>query len=1615
MKLQKKSKKLCSLLLIVMLMLTIMPFQAFAAVDLTFASNSSVSIIKDGKFQLTDTQVTVNVQLDNRLEKCIMTIFSYAGNTSFDADDSHNTRLWSGYVTNGEKTVEFNSNIELKAGYKIIACLNVPIDDDNSGENYRSVVSQAIEIVDENGNGFTDYTYPDATIDEETLMEGANSLHISLSGDKRLFQAAKDGKTVIYCSIGMYPADETFDFEGENFISLSSPINVTEPIKSQKITLSEPLKAGYRVRAVVYWSQNVDIFLAKGNDYEAVFNLPDDSVLITALPQTPTVAINTPLYDDAQTFDITVDGDIPDGALLLVKKYASTDTTFATNQGTFLGNKDNLTKGTLTFTPTTKIAENDKIVAFMLQSGNVVAQSEPVSVTYRPAFSIALDGVVTSASNSVTFDVTALKSDVTNINIAKLCKVDSNDNINTTPLTQKYGQSAGKITFDLESGQLAKGDRFCLVLVYANGDRTMHSDFYTVTKPLDADSITIVEDSFSSTSTKATVIVNGFEELATDRANKITSTLFLTQGASTTNNDADSRQQIRSLSFTGPGTYNFTFDSGKLTDGNTLQAHIYVYNLDKDTTTYKYSAPITIGEITSAELAVAISTPVKATDSSFTVNINGAIPEDAVLIVKSFPAATTAFAAEQGTVVKVVTSGSISATTVCSDFVSDLVSGEKLVAFLQSNGQTAAQSEPVTIESATPTPQELTVTFPNDIKADDTAFAINVTGDIPSGAMLLVKSYASDTTSFAMNGGTLVGTVTNAQATNTVTVQAGSLKASRKVVAFLQNGGTKYAQSAPATVQAGAPIQLDTPTATLKHPTGITAGQTKVLADISFDSRAEEITATLYQFSGDTFDESTAEKLSTNSSIYRNGEISFYVYGKLKADSKLIVVVDTDGTKGQSNIINVLPSPNWGTPTVEFGVAAVKTDDKTVKLTVNYADEYIAMGDDFYCDVTIYKYPSYYTDDQFEDSELSEKSWIATTVAKANSHYNDQTREEITLTFYDNAQLSTDYRLIAKLRLPHTEWADEEVDYLSASVPIIEAGTTLPVEKVVLYNVSADTSKGARLREALDEINLPYEEIEYKDLNQLVGYLAGRDSDELFVKNEEPYNGKTYDTEFMLMCNVSMSTLDKILAQMNKYGVSIDHKAMVTDINQYWEFHELLDEIANEHEVFQNLIKLNNLVKEAEKLTAAEYGTRDEWADFTQTLNEAKELMQREEPEPTAEELDQAHDKLAPLYTALTGKSEIKGDVVITITKQANDKYTISADVVNGNENTDYIYTWNNNQSGATIKDIDAKSLIALKVTITANDKINSLTAQLAVPPAPQATATATKKAITLNWSADIGTTNRPTAESYLVKLFKDDKLVDSKTTTDTTITLDGLTANTSYTVKIAAISPVGQSDMQILTVKTKKSSGSGNAMYTYSVDFNTNGGNHIDSQDIKAGSTAIKPANPKKDGYTFKGWYSDKDLKNRYDFSTAVTAPLILYAAWSKDSIDTASDSQNEQIILTIGNKDALVYGDTVTNDVAPLIINNRVMLPARFIVESLGGHIEWIAQQNQVVITKGSTTIVLTIGANTAWVNGESVQLDAPAFILEGRTYLPIRFITENLGAEVIWQSESQTVTIK
>jgi len=69
----------------------------------------------------------------------------------------------------------------------------------------------------------------------------------------------------------------------------------------------------------------------------------------------------------------------------------------------------------------------------------------------------------------------------------------------------------------------------------------------------------------------------------------------------------------------------------------------------------------------------------------------------------------------------------------------------------------------------------------------------------------------------------------------------------------------------------------------------------------------------------------------------------------------------------------------------------------------------------------------------------------------------------------------------------------------------------------------------------------------------------------------------------------------------------------------------------------------------------------------------------------------------------------------------------------------------------------------------------------------------------------------------------------------------------------------------------------------TYEVDFETNGGNKISTVEVKAKEKVTKPTEPKKDGYTFDGWYSDSKLTKAFDFNTAIDDDITLYAKWTE------------------------------------------------------------------------------------------------------------------------------------
>jgi len=133
--------------------------------------------------------------------------------------------------------------------------------------------------------------------------------------------------------------------------------------------------------------------------------------------------------------------------------------------------------------------------------------------------------------------------------------------------------------------------------------------------------------------------------------------------------------------------------------------------------------------------------------------------------------------------------------------------------------------------------------------------------------------------------------------------------------------------------------------------------------------------------------------------------------------------------------------------------------------------------------------------------------------------------------------------------------------------------------------------------------------------------------------------------------------------------------------------------------------------------------------------------------------------------------------------------------------------------------------------------------------------------------------------------------------------------------------------------------------------------------------------------------------------------------------TLTTGSDGKI-RILLKIGSKNAYVNNQLVALDVAPFIDKGRTFVPFRFIGESLGAEVGFTKNASGRVETVtyrlGSTSIVLYIGKKNATVNGRTVTLDVPPQIIQGRTLVPLRFVTEALGCKVDWDGEKMEILI-
>ncbi len=107
-------------------------------------------------------------------------------------------------------------------------------------------------------------------------------------------------------------------------------------------------------------------------------------------------------------------------------------------------------------------------------------------------------------------------------------------------------------------------------------------------------------------------------------------------------------------------------------------------------------------------------------------------------------------------------------------------------------------------------------------------------------------------------------------------------------------------------------------------------------------------------------------------------------------------------------------------------------------------------------------------------------------------------------------------------------------------------------------------------------------------------------------------------------------------------------------------------------------------------------------------------------------------------------------------------------------------------------------------------------------------------------------------------------------------------------------------------------------------------------------------------------------------------------------------------------------VDGARVEFDVEPVIINDRTMVPMRRIFEALGAEVSWDEDTHTAVSAFGGINISISAGDPVMYRNGGAIALDSPAVIIDGRTLVPVRALSEAFGCEVNWNSSARTVFI-
>ncbi|MGO4270150.1 stalk domain-containing protein, partial [Paenibacillus sp. TAF58] len=171
------------------------------------------------------------------------------------------------------------------------------------------------------------------------------------------------------------------------------------------------------------------------------------------------------------------------------------------------------------------------------------------------------------------------------------------------------------------------------------------------------------------------------------------------------------------------------------------------------------------------------------------------------------------------------------------------------------------------------------------------------------------------------------------------------------------------------------------------------------------------------------------------------------------------------------------------------------------------------------------------------------------------------------------------------------------------------------------------------------------------------------------------------------------------------------------------------------------------------------------------------------------------------------------------------------------------------------------------------------------------------------------------------------------------------------------------------------------------------------------------------------KAKYTPEELQALSEISTALANIITVdtsSAPGSDGSVSASkpdSDPESSLVPVTIqpiSAQNVLSPNIFIKFDVPPVIINGQAYLPIRSVSESFGAAVDWDQESLTVTVSTEYATITSRINNTTAYIDGEPTQIDGPSLLLAGKTYVPLRFISESLGLQVDWHAPTQIIQI-